>query len=156
MVFPKSSSLTTDVYKRNAQMAGGISCEVRGRYGSYAYVVVGTKSGGADGSVKYTRLKKEISSFLNLSSKDINVWGDGTTDPSKKLITSYKGDVKWFVGDNTIIDFDEATGQIIGLKPGVTTKTLLQTERIKPVQQIGLISTKWKPKSSPNTERLKL
>lgn len=120
---PNPGSLTTDEYKRNAQMAGGISCEVHGKYGSYAYVVIPTKSGGADGFVKYTRLKKDISDFLNLSAKDINVWGDGTTDPSKKLTTSYKGDVEWLVGDDTIVDFNKSTGQITGLKPGTTTIT---------------------------------
>lgn len=116
-------SATLDVYKSDAQLTSGMSCEVRGRYGSYAYVVVGTKSGGADGFVKYTKLKKEISSFLNLSSKDINVWGDGTIDQSKKLTTSYKGEVEWLVGDDTIVDFNKSTGQITGLKPGVTTIT---------------------------------
>ena len=116
-------SATLDAYKSDAQLTSGMSCEVRGRYGSYAYVVVGTKSGGADGFVKYTKLKKEISSFLNLSSKDINVWGDGTIDQSKKLTTSYKGEVEWLVGDDTIVDFNKSTGQITGLKPGVTTIT---------------------------------
>lgn len=118
---PVSASL--NAYSTDAQRAGGTSCEVRGKYGSYAYVVVGTPSGGADGFVKYTKLKKDVKGFLSLSASDINVWGDNIVYPDKKLTTSYKGTVEWIVGDETIIEFDKSTGQITGLKPGTTKIT---------------------------------
>lgn len=53
----------------------------------------------------------------------MNVWGDGNAYEGKTLTTQYKGDVKWEVGDDDIIDFDEKTGQVKGLKPGTTTIT---------------------------------
>ena len=104
------------------EVSGG-PCEVRGRYGKFAYVVVYTESGGADGFVKYTKLQKGSSYFLSLSAEDIDVWANGYSYPNCKLTTQYKGAVKWDVADDTIVDFDDKTGQITALKPGRTTIT---------------------------------
>ena len=98
-------------------------CEVRGRYGKFAYVVVYTESGGADGFVKFTKLKKASSYFLSLSAEDIDVWANGYSYPHRKLTTQYKGTVKWDVADDTIVDFNDETGQITAYKPGRTTIT---------------------------------
>ncbi len=98
-------------------------CEVRGRYGKFAYVVVYTESGGADGFVKFTKLKKASSYFLSLSAEDIDVWANGYPYPHRKLTTQYKGTVKWDVADDTIVDFNDETGQITAYKPGRTTIT---------------------------------
>ncbi len=98
-------------------------CEVRGRYGKYAYVVVATESGGVDGFVKFTKLKKGSSYFLSLSAEDIDVWANNYAYPDCKLTTPYKGNVNWTVADNTVVKFDNQTGQITALKPGRTTIT---------------------------------
>lgn len=98
-------------------------CEVRGRYGKFAYVVVYTESGGADGFVKFTKLKKASSYFLSLSAEDMDVWANGYSYPHRKLTTQYKGTVKWDVADDTIVDFNDETGQITAYKPGRTTIT---------------------------------
>ena len=98
-------------------------CEVRGRYGKYAYVSVETQSGTTDGFVKFTKLKKSSSYFLSLSAEDIDVWANGYSYPDCKLTTPYKGSVNWDVADDTIVDFDDKTGQITALKPGRTTIT---------------------------------
>ncbi len=98
-------------------------CDVRGKYGKYAYVAVEVPSGIADGFVKFTKLRNGSGNFLSLSAKDIDVWANNYTYPDCKLTTPYKGAVKWDVADKTVISFDNKTGQIIGLKPGRTTIT---------------------------------
>lgn len=98
-------------------------CEVRGRYGKFAYVAVETQSGITDGFVKFTKLKKESNYFLSLSAEDIDVWANGYSYPNCKLTTQYKGAVKWDVTDDTIVEFDDQTGQITAHKPGRTTIT---------------------------------
>lgn len=98
-------------------------CEVRGRYGKYAYVAFKTNSGVSDGFVKFTKLKNGSGNFLSLSAKDIDVWANNYTYPDCKLTTTYKGAINWSVGDKSVISFDNKTGQIIGLKPGRTTIT---------------------------------
>lgn len=98
-------------------------CTVYGKQGSYAYIEIINKHATIDGFVRYTRLDKEINSFLNLSATNIDVWADGISDSSKRLTTSYKGEVEWKVGDESIISFDDKTFQITGLKPGTTTIT---------------------------------
>lgn len=98
-------------------------CEVRGRYGKYAYVAFKTNSGVSDGFVKFTNLKNGSGNFLSLSAKDIDVWANNYTYPDCKLTTTYKGAINWSVGDKSVISFDNMTGQIIGLKPGRTTIT---------------------------------
>lgn len=108
--------------KSSADLAGG-KCEIRGRYNSYAYIIVETESGYCDGFVKYTKLEAQTNLFLSLSAEDIDVWGNGYVNTNKKLTTTYKGDVKWTVSDDTVVDFNHETGQIIGLKPGTATIT---------------------------------
>lgn len=108
--------------RSSADLAGG-KCEIRGKYNSYAYIIVETESGYCDGFVKYTKLEAQTNLFLSLSAEDIDVWGNGYVNTNKKLTTTYKGDIKWTVSDDDIISFDEETGQIIGLKPGTATIT---------------------------------
>lgn len=108
--------------KSSADLAGG-KCEIRGRYNSYAYIIVETESGYCDGFVKYTKLEAQTNLFLSLSAEDIDVWGNGYVNTNKKLTTTYKGDVKWTVSDDTVVDFNHETGQIKGLKPGTATIT---------------------------------
>lgn len=103
-------------------LAGG-KCEIRGKYKSYAYIFIETENGTRDGFVKHTKLEAQTNMFLTLSAEDIDVWGNKYVNPSKKLTTPYKGEVKWTVSDDSIIDFNHETGQIKGLKPGTATIT---------------------------------
>ncbi|MBQ8015449.1 MAG: M23 family metallopeptidase [Clostridia bacterium] len=73
--------------------------------------------------MKYSRLKETVSGFLNLSAHDMDVWGNGWSNVGKKLTTTYKGEIKWTVSDESVIKFDDKTGQVIGLKPGTATIT---------------------------------
>ncbi len=103
-------------------LAGG-KCEIRGKYNSYAYIFIETENGKRDGFVKHTKLEAQTNMFLTLSAEDIDVWGNKYVNPNKKLTTPYKGEVKWSVSDESVIDFDDDTGQIKGLKPGTATIT---------------------------------
>lgn len=103
-------------------LAGG-KCEIRGKYNSYAYIIVETEDGKRDGFVKHTKLEAKTNMFLTLSAEDIDVWGNEYVNPNKKLTTPYKGAVKWTVSDKSVIDFNDKTGQIKGLKPGTATIT---------------------------------
>lgn len=94
---------------------------VCGRYEDYVYIRIdGVKSN--DGFVKYSDVDEEIEGFLNVTPTDMNVWGNGVVNTDKKLTTDYDGDVKWTY-DKNYVKFDEETGQVIGLKSGVTTIT---------------------------------
>lgn len=98
-------------------------CEIRGKIGSYAYISFYSGETERDGFIRFTRFEDTSGLFLTLSATDMDVWGNGKAYDNKKLTTKYKGDVKWEVGDEKIISFDDETGQVIGLKPGVTTIT---------------------------------
>ena len=108
--------------KSSSDLAGG-KCEIRGKYNSYAYIFVETENGKCDGFVKHTKLEAQTNMFLTLSAEDIDVWGNEYVNPNKKLTTPYKGEVKWSVSDESVIDFNHKTGQIKGLKPGTATIT---------------------------------
>lgn len=114
--------ISGDFIKTSSNLAGG-KCEIRGKYNSYAYIIVETENGKCDGFVKHTKLEAKTNLFLSLSAEDMDVWGNGYVNTNKKLTTTYKGDVKWTVSDDDVISFDEVTGQIIGLKPGTATIT---------------------------------
>ncbi len=88
---------------------------VYGRIGNYAYVRYG-ETELFDGFVKYSVLGTEIDGFLDLSSKNLDVWANDIAYSHRKLTTDYKGSVKWSDSDkdNKYIDFDDTTGQIIG------------------------------------------
>ncbi len=132
-------------------------CEVRGRYGKFAYVVVYTKSGGADGFVKFTKLQKGSSYFLSLSAEDIDVWANGYSYPHRKLTTQYKGTVKWDVADNTIVKFNEQTGQITAYKPGRTTITATAggMKRICTIHALYRWPQQWTAKTNQDTSLYK-
>lgn len=114
LLAPILSSTSSDVYY-------GSKVSVCGRIDGYAYIRYG-ESNSRDGFVKYSSLEKTIAGFLDISATDMNVWANGIANEDKKLTTDYDGDVKWTF-DKNYIDFDEETGQVIGLKPGVTTIT---------------------------------
>lgn len=91
-----------------------------GSYKNYVYIrVKGVKSN--DGFVKYSNIDTELDNFLSVTPTDMNVWGNGVVNTDKKLTADRDG-VKWSY-DKNYVDFDEETGQVIGLKPGVTTIT---------------------------------
>ncbi len=100
-------------------------CTVLGKYGSYAYITFDNGSGERDGFVKYARLSNPPEGFLKLSAKNMDVWGNNWPNPDKKLTSNYKGNNKidWDVADESIVSFNEETGQVTGLKPGKTTIT---------------------------------
>lgn len=127
IILPALGMLNFSMAKPNDSASSSLitagECTVYGKQGSYAYIEIINKHTTIDGFVRYTRLDKEINSFLNLSATNIDVWADGISDSSKKLTTSYKGEVEWKVGDESIISFDDKTFQITGLKPGTTTIT---------------------------------
>lgn len=50
----------------------------------------------------------------------MDVWGNGYVNVNKKLTSDYKGEIEWKVADESIVSFNEETGQVIGLKPGKT------------------------------------
>lgn len=98
---------------------------VYGKISNYAYIRYNVNGESySDGFVKHNALEKTLSGFLYLSAKDINVWANGKAYEQKKLTSDYKKPVRWEVadGDDTI-DFDDETGQIIGINPGTTTIT---------------------------------
>ncbi len=88
---------------------------VYGRIKNYAYVRYG-ETELFDGFVKYSVLGTEIDGFLDLSSKNLDVWANDVTYSNRKLTTDYKGSVKWSDSDkdNKYIYFDDTTGQIVG------------------------------------------
>ena len=116
------SATVTDV---NEFMIFSAKCEVLGRYGSYAYITFDNGNGESDGFVKYSSLSNPPQDILQLSAKNIDVWGNGYVNPDKKLTANYKDKSKidWDVADESIISFDEKTGQVTGKKPGKTTIT---------------------------------
>lgn len=107
----------------NGSLLASGKCEIRGKIGSYAYISFYSGETERDGFIRFTRFEDTSGLFLTLSATDMDVWGNGKAYDNKKLTTKYKGDVKWEVGNEKIISFDEETGQVIGLKPGVTTIT---------------------------------
>lgn len=110
-----SSITSSDVYL-------GSKVTVCGKIANYAYIRYG-ESDSQDGFVKYSRLKETVSGFLNLSAHDMDVWGNGWANADKKLTTTYKGEIEWTVSDESVISFNEETGQVTGLKPGTATIT---------------------------------
>ncbi len=110
-----SSITSSDVYL-------GSKVTVCGKIANYAYIRYG-EANSQDGFVKYSRLKNTVSGFLNLSSTDMDVWGNGWANEDKKLTTTYKGEIEWTVSDESVISFNEETGQVTGLKPGTATIT---------------------------------
>ena len=126
-IFPAIKLLNIPITMADANelMFFASKCTVLGKYDSYAYITFDNGNGERDGFVKYSRLSNAPNDFLELSSKTINVWGDGVAYSDKKLTTDYngKGQIVWSVSDKTIIDFDDKTGQITGLKPGKVTIT---------------------------------
>ncbi len=132
-------------------------CEVRGRYGKFAYVAVETQSGITDGFVKFTKLKKESNYFLFLSAEDIDVWANGYSYPNCKLTTQYKGAVKWDVADDTIVEFDDQTGQITAHKPGRTTITATAGEmkRTCTIHALYRWPQQWTAKTNQDTSLYK-
>lgn len=93
--------------------------QVCGRIGNYAYIRYGD-SYEKDGFVRYSELSKTIDGFLDISAADMNVWGNGVVNETKKLTTTYNGDVEWVVSNDDYVDFDETTGQVVGKVPGKT------------------------------------
>ncbi len=100
-------------------------CIVNGRYDSYAYITFDNGTGERDGFVKYSRLSDPPNDFLKLSAENMDVWGNNWPNPDKKLTSNYKGESKidWDVADESIVEFNEETGQVTGKKPGKTTIT---------------------------------
>lgn len=95
-------------------------CEVLGKYGSYAYITFDNGGEERDGFVKYSKLTNPPEDFLQLSAKCMDVWGNGYVNTNKKLTSDYKGEIEWKVEDESIVSFNEETGQVVGLKPGKT------------------------------------
>ncbi len=126
-IFPAMKLLTSSTTTVNANefMIFSSKCDVLGRYNSYAYITFDNGNGERDGFVKYSRLSNTPKGFLELSAKNINVWGDNQTYSDKKLTTDYNGKSKidWDVADESVVSFNKKTGQVIGLKPGKTTIT---------------------------------
>ncbi len=119
-----SVPMTSNAYIFNSLFLMSAKCEVRGKYGKYAYVVFNNDNGYVDGFVNYSSLTNTGSgNFLEISAKDMDVWSNGYKNPDKKLTVNYDGDVKWTVEGTDIIDFNEETGQVIGKKPGIATIT---------------------------------
>lgn len=98
-------------------------CEIRGKSGSYAYISFKSGEIERDGFIQFSRFEETAGLYPTLSAKDMNVWGDGVIYESKILTTQYAGDVTWEVADDTVVKFNDKTGQVTGLKPGVTTIT---------------------------------
>lgn len=94
---------------------------VYGRVKEYAYVRFG-ESNMFDGFINYKFLPENTNAFLNLSTKNMNVWANGITYEGRNLTTSYKGTVDWTVENNKYISFDEETGQITGKTEGIGKK----------------------------------
>ncbi|MBQ4603280.1 MAG: Ig-like domain-containing protein [Clostridia bacterium] len=113
---------TTDA---NEFMIFSSKCIVNGRYNSYAYITFDNGTGERDGFVKYSRLSNPPNDFLKLSAENMDVWGNGYVNTNKKLTSNYKGESKidWDVADESIVEFNEETGQVTGKKPGKTTIT---------------------------------
>lgn len=98
-------------------------CEIKGKYGSYAYISFKSGEVERDGFILFSRFEETAGLYPTLSAKDMNVWGDGIAYNGKTLTTKYNGTVSWKVADDTVAEFNETTGQVTGLKPGVTTIT---------------------------------
>ncbi len=125
VIFPALKYLTppATTASANEMMFFYSECEVLGRYNSYAYITFKNGDEERDGFVKYSRLSNTPKGFLKLSTKNMNVWGDGIAYSGKTLTSDYKGEIKWEVTDENIVDFNDKTGQVKGLKPGKTTIT---------------------------------
>lgn len=93
---------------------------VLGRYGKYCYIRYDEEKFGY---VEYTKLSKKIDGYIYLPYSDVDVWGNGKSYPNKIVNLTKLDGVRWTVGDEEIIDFNETTGQITGKKPGQTTLT---------------------------------
>lgn len=107
--------------KTSSEVFLGDKVTVYGKAGGMAYVRYG-EGEKLDGFVRYIDLKKQINAFLNLSTKNMNVWANGITYEGRNLTTSYKGTVDWTVENNKYISFDEETGQITGKTEGIGKK----------------------------------
>ena len=119
----KVITLSNTVPDANEFMIFSSKCDVLGRYKSYAYISLKSDKGERDGFVKYSNLLDVTNEFLKLSAKNMDVWGNGYVNTSKKLTSDYKGEIKWNVTDKSIVNYDEETGQVTGIKPGKTTIT---------------------------------
>lgn len=157
-IFPviKMLNIPTTVADANELMFFASKCTVLGKYDSYAYITFDNGNGERDGFVKYSRLSNAPNDFLELSSKTINVWGDGVAYSDKKLITDYngKGQMVWKVSDENIIDFDDKTGQITGLKPGrvIITATVDGMKETCTVHSLYKWPQSWKTKTNCDTK----
>ena len=107
--------------KTSSEVFLGDKVTVYGKAGGMAYVRYG-EGEKLDGFVRYIDLKNQINAFLNLSTKNMNVWANGITYEGRNLTTSYKGTVDWTVENNKYISFDEETGQITGKTEGIGKK----------------------------------
>lgn len=90
---------------------------VLGRVNNYAYIRYG-ENNSRDGFVKFSKLKKTISGFLNLSATEISLWADGNNYSTGILTTDYDGNVEWKVDDEDYASYDDVAGQITGKIPG--------------------------------------
>ncbi len=119
-----SVAIPNSVTTPNAFELSSGKCQIRGRYGSYAYIAYSATTSAKDGFVKYTKLEETTENFLNLSATDMDVWGNGIAYENRKLSAIYEGKVeKWTVADESIATYDDTTKQVVGHKPGTTTIT---------------------------------
>lgn len=149
----KVITLSNTVPDANEFMIFSSKCDVLGRYKSYAYISLKSDKGERDGFVKYSNLLDVTNEFLKLSAKNMDVWGNGYVNPSKKLTSDYKGEIKWDVTDKDIVKYDKKTGQVTGLKPGKTTITATvdgMTEKCT-VHSLYRWPQTWKTKTNCNT-----
>lgn len=99
-------------------------CEIKGKISSYAFISFKSGEFERDGFILFSKFEETAGLYPTLSAKDMNVWGDGIAYDGKTLTTKYNGTVSWKVADDTVAEFNETTGQVTGLKPGVTTITV--------------------------------
>ncbi len=96
---------------------------VKGVYDSYFYVEFERNEKQFKGFIPQNWMPANIASgeiFKQLSKYDLDVFVNFKKD-SYKITTKYKGAVKWTVSDTNIIDFNDETGEVLGLRPGIAT-----------------------------------
>lgn len=101
----------------NALSMGTVS--VVGKYDNYAYIRF-SGYGITDGFVKHSALSKTINGFLYLSDKNIDIWANGIAYETKKLTTTYNGEVEWNVSNEKLVKYTPSTGYIVAYEPGHT------------------------------------
>lgn len=109
-LYPVLSNTSSNVFV-------GSKVSVLGRVNNYAYIRYG-ENNSRDGFVKFSKLKKTISGFLNLSATEISLWADGNNYSTGILTTDYDGNVEWKVDDEDYASYDDVAGQITGKIPG--------------------------------------